>query len=103
LSSAPDLWEAAKLGTRGGTVRGFVVTDGVITVASIVLAGTFAPLARRKTVEVTEVGIAVVLGVLLDTPLVRTMLVPATLLALDECAWWPTRRGGRRPKRSDGS
>ena len=69
----------------------------------IVLARTFAVLARQKTVEVTAVGIAVALGVLLDTLLVRTMLVPATLLALDERAWRPIRRAGRRPRWGDGS
>jgi RND superfamily putative drug exporter len=68
-----------------------------------VLAGTFAALARQKTVEVTAVASAVALGVLPDTFLVRTMLVPATLLALDERAWWPSGRGGRRPKWGDGS
>ena len=69
----------------------------------IVLAGTFGVLARQKTVEVTEVGIAVAVGVLLDTLLVPTMLVPATLLALAERAWRPTRPGGHRPKWGDGS
>jgi putative drug exporter of the RND superfamily len=59
--------------------------------------------ARQETVEVTEVGMAVALGVLLDTLLVRTMLVPATLLALDERAWLPARRGGRRPTWGDGA
>jgi uncharacterized membrane protein YdfJ with MMPL/SSD domain len=73
--------EAAKLGTGGGTLRGLAVTGGVIAGASIVFAGTFAALARQKTVEVTGVGIAV---------------------ALAERAWWPTRRGGRRRKRGDG-
>jgi putative drug exporter of the RND superfamily len=79
------------------------VTGGIITAASIVLAGTSAALARQETVEVTEVGMAVALGVLLDTLLVRTMLVPATLLALDERAWLPARRGGRRPTWGDGA
>jgi putative drug exporter of the RND superfamily len=94
--------EAAKLGARRGTLRGLAVTGGVITAAGIVLAGTFAALAQQKTVDVTEVGIAVALGVLLDTLLVRTMLVPAALLALDDRAWWPSRRR-RGPKRCDGS
>ena len=93
--------EAAKLGTRSGTLRGLGVTGGVITAAGIVLAGTFAALALQNTVNVTEIGIAVALGVLLDTLLVRTMLVPATLLALDDRAWWPSWRG-RRPT-EDGS
>ena len=79
------------------------MTGGVIAAASIVLAGTSAALVRQKTVEVTGVGIAGALGVLLDTVLVRTMLVPATLFALAERAWWPTRRGGRRPRWGDGS
>jgi RND superfamily putative drug exporter len=69
----------------------------------IVLARTFAVLARQKTVEVTAVGIAVALGVLLDTLLVRTILVPAALLALDERAWRPIQRAGRRPGWGDGS
>jgi hypothetical protein len=107
LGVGPDIFpergslEAAKLGTPGGTLLGLAVTGGVIAAANIVLAGTFAALARQKTVEVTEVGIAVALGVLLDALLVRTMLVAAPLLALDEHAWWSTRRGGRRPKWDD--
>jgi putative drug exporter of the RND superfamily len=91
------------LGTRCGTLRGFAVTGGVIAAACIVLAGTFAALARQKSVEVTEAGIAVALGVLPVTLLVRTMLIPATLLALAERAWWPAGRGGRRPRWGDGS
>lgn len=88
---------------EGGTLRGPAVTGGVITAASIVLAGTFAALARQKTTEITAVGIAVALGVLPGTLFVRAMLVPATLLALDERSWWPTGRGCRRPKWGDGS
>ena len=91
-----------ELRTRGGTLRGLVVTGGVITAASIMLARTFAAFPRQRAVEVTEVGIAVTRRVLLDTPLVRTIVVPATLLALGEPAWWPTRREGRRPKRGGG-
>lgn len=91
------------LGTRYGTLRGLAVMGGIITAASIVLAGTSAALARQKTVEVTEVGIAGAVGVLLDTLLVRTLFVPATLLAPAQRARRPTRRGGRRPKWGDES
>jgi putative drug exporter of the RND superfamily len=85
--------EARHLGTRHGTLRGLAVTGGVITAAGIVLAGTFADLARLPNVPVAEVGIAVALGVLLDTLLVRTVLVPAALLTIGERVWWPARRG----------
>ena len=53
------------------------MTGGVITAAGIVMAGTFAALAQLPDVSVAEVGIAVAVGVLLDTLLVRTVLVPA--------------------------
>jgi putative drug exporter of the RND superfamily len=88
--------ESRELGsTRQGTLHGLGVTGGVITAAGLVMAGTFADLARLPSVPVAEVGIAVALGVLLDTLLVRTVLVPATLLTLGDRAWWPTRRGAK--------
>jgi putative drug exporter of the RND superfamily len=85
--------ESRHLGLRGGTVRGVGVTGGVITAAGIVLAGTFAALTQIPEVSITEVGTAVALGVLLDTLLVRTILVPASLLTIGERVWWPARRG----------
>jgi putative drug exporter of the RND superfamily len=84
--------ESRKLGLRGGTLRGLGVTGGVITAAGIVLAGTFAALTQIPEVDITEVGTAVALGVLLDTLVVRTVLVPASLLAIGERVWWPARR-----------
>jgi putative drug exporter of the RND superfamily len=83
--------ESGKTGLRQGTLRGLGVTGGVITAAGIVLAGTFADLARLPNVSVAEVGIAVALGVLLDTLLVRTVLVPATFLSIGKRVWWPSR------------
>jgi putative drug exporter of the RND superfamily len=85
--------EARHLGTRQGTLRGLSVTGGVITAAGIVLAATFAALVREPTVYLTEVGTAVAIGVLLDTLLVRTVLVPAALLTIGERVWWPGRPG----------
>jgi putative drug exporter of the RND superfamily len=86
--------ESRRFGLRGGVLRGVGVTGGVITAAGIVLAGTFAALTQIPEVSITEVGTAVALGVLLDTLLVRTILVPASLLAIGECIWWPGDRGG---------
>ncbi len=91
--------EARHVGTQQGTLRGLGVTGGVITAAGIVLAGTFADLTRLPNVPVAEVGIAVALGVLLDTLLVRTVLVPAGLLAIGERVWWPSRAGRRTEPR----
>ncbi len=85
--------EARHLGTRQGTLRGLSVTGGVITAAGVVLAATFAALVLEPTVYLIEVGTAVAIGVLLDTLLVRTVLVPAALLIIGERVWWPTRPG----------
>jgi RND superfamily putative drug exporter len=87
--------EAREHGLVAGTVRGLAVTGGVITAAGIVLAATFADLARLPNVPVAEVGTAIAIGVLLDTLLVRTVLVPASLLAIGNRVWWPARSAGR--------
>jgi RND superfamily putative drug exporter len=83
--------EAWRLGTRAGTLRGLAVTGGVITAAGVVLAGTFAALAQLPSVSLVEVGSAVALGVLLDTLVVRTVIVPALLLTGGDRIWWPSR------------
>jgi putative drug exporter of the RND superfamily len=88
--------ESRRSGLRQGTLRGLAVTGGVITAAGIVLAGTFGDLARLPNAPVAEVGIAVALGVLLDTLLVRTVLVPAAFLSIGDRVWWPARRRPRR-------
>ncbi|MGH3171160.1 MAG: MMPL family transporter, partial [Trebonia sp.] len=83
--------ESRSLGIVRGTLRGVRVTGGVITAAGIVLAGTFAALTQIPQVSIAEVGVAVALGVLLDTLFVRTVLVPAAILTLGERVWWPSR------------
>jgi putative drug exporter of the RND superfamily len=88
--------EARHLGTRDGILRGLSVTGGVITAAGIVLAGTFAALTQLPSVPITQIGIAVAAGVLLDTLLVLTVLIPASLLATGDRAWWPARTARRR-------
>ncbi|HEY2793619.1 MAG TPA: MMPL family transporter, partial [Micromonosporaceae bacterium] len=89
--------EARDAGTRDGTLRGLTVTGGVITAAGVVLAATFAALSRLPYVPVAQVGTAIAIGVLLDTLLVRTVLVPAGLFVLGDRAWWPS-RPMRRPE-----
>ena len=68
--------EAQRHGTRPGMLRGLAVTGGVITSAGIVLAGTFSVLASLPLVFLTEIGFMIAFGVLLDTFLVRSVLVP---------------------------
>lgn len=87
--------ESRTAGLRAGTLRGLGVTGGVLTAAGIVLAGTFAALTQISQVDITEVGVAVALGVLIDTLLVRTVGVPAGLLSIGERVWWPSRRQAR--------
>ena len=83
--------ESGRLGIRQGTLRGLGVTGGVITAAGIVMAATFSALTLIPAVAVAEVGVAVGVGGLLDTVLVRTVLVPASVLLIGERVWWPSR------------
>src|SRR3954470_7753036 len=78
-------------GTRGGMLRGLAVTGAVITSAGIVLAGTFSALAVLPLVFLTEIGFIIAFGVLLDTFLVRSVLVPALAFDLGPRIWWPSR------------
>ena len=91
--------ETLKHGTREGMLRGLAVTGGVITSAGIVLAGTFSVLAVLPLVFLTQMGFTVAFGVLLDTFLVRSVLVPALTLDIGPPIWWPSRiaKGEHRP------
>ena len=77
-------------GTRAGMLRALAVTGGVITSAGIVLAGTFSVLAVLPLVFLTEIGFVVAFGVLLDTFLVRSVLVPALVEMIGPKIWWPS-------------
>jgi RND superfamily putative drug exporter len=88
--------EAKRHGTRRGALVGLAATGGVITSAGIVLAGTFAALGTLPLVFVTELGFAVAFGVLLDTFVVRSVLVTALNLDVDRWMWWPSRLARRR-------
>jgi putative drug exporter of the RND superfamily len=82
--------ESITLGTRDGMLKGLAVTGGVITSAGIVLAGTFSVLGVLPLVVLTEIGFTVAFGVLLDTLIVRSILVPALTLDVGKRMWWPS-------------
>jgi len=83
-------------GTRRGALIGVAATGGVITSAGLVLAGTFAVLATLPVVAFAEIGIAVALGVLLDTIVVRSVLVTALNLDIGRHLWWPSQLARQR-------
>jgi RND superfamily putative drug exporter len=82
--------EAIKRDARHGAIIGLAATGGVITSAGFVLAGTFAVLATIPSTFLTELGFAVAFGILLDTIIVRSVLVTALNLDLGRWMWWPS-------------
>ncbi|WP_331766287.1 MMPL family transporter [Embleya sp. NBC_00896] len=82
--------ETIRSDTRTGALTGLAATGGVITSAGLVLAGTFAALATLPIVGFAEIGFAVALGVLLDTLVVRSVVVTALILDLLHRMWWPS-------------
>ncbi|MFL5865161.1 MAG: MMPL family transporter [Solirubrobacteraceae bacterium] len=82
--------EALRHGTRHGMLRGLAVTGAVITSAGIVLAGTFTMLATLPLKTLTELGFTIAFGVLLDTFIVRSVLVPALVFDIGSHVWWPS-------------
>jgi RND superfamily putative drug exporter len=89
VSRAPE--ETPRLGTRGGIVEALAVTGGVITSAGILLAAVFTVLGVLPVIVLTEIGVIVGLGVLLDSLLVRTVLVPALVHLIGDPFWAPGR------------
>lgn len=85
--------ESLKHGTRAGILRGLGVTGGVITSAGVVLAATFAALGVIPIMFLVQLAFIVAFGVLLDTVLVRSLLVPALAYDVGPKIWWPSRLG----------
>ena len=101
--------ETATKGTRRGSLIALASTGGVITAAGIVLAATFGALATMPLTFALQIGTAIALGVLLDTMIVRSVLVTAINLDLGGKIWWPSAldrkppvepQRSRRPRRS---
>jgi RND superfamily putative drug exporter len=83
--------EATRVGTRRGILVGLAVTGGVITSAGIVLAATFSALAILPLLFLAQIAFIVAFGVLLDTLVVRSLLVPALAYDIGPKIWWPSR------------
>jgi RND superfamily putative drug exporter len=90
--------EADQLGTRAGTLEALAVTGSVITSAGLVLAATFSVLVTLPVVAIAEVGLVVAVGILLDTLIVRSLLVPALTVDLGGSIWWPGRLARDAPQ-----
>lgn len=88
--------EVGKHGHREGVLRGLRVTGGVITSAGVVLAATFAALGVIPVLFLLQLAIIVALGVLIDTIVVRSLLVPALALDIGPKTWWPSKLGRER-------
>ncbi|MGW0864934.1 MMPL family transporter [Streptomyces sp. NPDC002611] len=82
--------EALERGSRAGVLRGLTTTGGVITSAGVVLAATFAALMVIPLAFLVQIAFIVAFGVLLDTLVVRSLLVPALVIDIGPRAWWPS-------------
>lgn len=89
-------------GTREGVLRALASTGPVITSAGVILAGTFAALTSLPITILVEMGIVVALGVLIDTFVVRTIMVPAIVRLVGGASWWPSRLEGAGVPPDDG-
>src|SRR5690606_39553770 len=87
--------ESRRHGTREGILRGLAVTGGVITSAGLVLAATFAALSVIPILFLVQLAFIVAFGVLLDTFVVRSLLVPALSYDIGRAIWWPSRLSRR--------
>jgi RND superfamily putative drug exporter len=86
--------EARQVGTREGVLRALAATGPVITSAGVILAGTFAVLVTLPVTFIFDLGFIVAVGILLDTFVVRTIMVPAIVELIGDRIWWPSSATG---------
>ena len=90
--------EGIRFGTPEGMVRALSSTGAVITSAGILIAAVFAVLGVLPVVALTQIGVIVCIGVLLDTLVVRTLVVPALVFLTGDNFWWPSRPAAKAPQ-----
>ncbi|MCV7197306.1 MMPL family transporter [Mycobacterium angelicum] len=95
--------ESARRGARDGMVRAVSATGGVITSAGIVLAAVFWVLGVLPLIVMTQLGVIVGLGILIDTFVVRTLVIPALFALIGDRIWWPTDPNGTAPQEHSAS
>ena len=91
---AENVVDGKPVGIKQGMVTALGATGGVITSAGILLAAVFAVLGVLPLITLTQIGVIVCVGVLLDTLLVRTVVVPSLTFLVGERMWWPRRTTG---------
>jgi RND superfamily putative drug exporter len=79
------------------TTRGLVLTGRIITSAGLILAGTFAALMLAPLPNLRQIGFGVTVGILIDTFIVRSLLVPSATILLHRWAFWPSKLGRQPP------
>lgn len=89
--------ESHRHGAKGGVLRALAVTGGVITSAGMVLAATFGALSVLPLLFLVQLSFLVGFGVLLDTFVVRSLVVPAAVVLIGDKVWWPSRLSRRPP------
>jgi putative drug exporter of the RND superfamily len=89
--------EARRHGTREGVLPALAATGPVITSAGVILAGTFSVLMALPVTFTFNIGFMVAVGILLDTFVVRTIMVPAAVEVIGDRIWWPSSPTGGRP------
>jgi RND superfamily putative drug exporter len=87
--------ESARHGTKAGVLRALAVTGGVITSAGMVLAATFGALSVLPLLFLVQMAFLVGFGVLLDTFIVRSLVVPASVAIIGDMVWWPSKLAKR--------
>ena len=89
--------EIRRFGLIDGTREAISQTGGVITSAGLILAGTFSVFTTLPLRDLFQLGFAVAVGILLDTFIVRALLVPSVVLLLKKWTWWPSTIGSEKP------